>query len=1243
MKRIRRWHGCSIYASALLLLAAVADVQAQNLINFKFAGGTPGAPSGAAVTGVASDGWNYFPSLGGRANSGGVVTNAATIKDSSGATLAGVSMSMSLSGGDGLDSYTDTGNFSPTPSLLMGNYIYENAGANYFTFVFSGLPANKTYMIYGMGNGNASGQGTTWWVDMANGHATANASANYGVGDRNATLPSNEGVCWVKLPATTTAAGVLTFRVVRLSAAENGTGGSGRAYLNAFQLLPLSAPVVNGLTNRTVIAGTSPVLSPSVSGVPAPSFQWRSNNVAVIGATNSSIALNNVQYGQDGVVYSLVASNLVGVITNSMTLTVIVTPAIGGLNNQAVPIGNNVTMAPSVSGVPAPALKWLFNGVAVLDGATGNGSAVAGSATSTLTITNGQTADGGLYSLVASNSAGAVTNSITLTISSSDVPPSLTGPNNQTVVQGSNATFIASVSGLPLPTLQWYLNGSSILGATASSLTVSNVQYSQNGDVYSLMASNSAGQGTNNASLFVLVPAAISQQPTNLAVFAGNAATFSVGASGVPEVAYRWSKNGNPIANATNASYTLSNAQGADNGAVFSVVVSNSVKVVTSSNAVLTVLSTMTGTLLPTNNATGISPDQQLRIVFSGTPKLGSGKLYVRNAADDSLFATIDTSQFQTFSMFSATISNAAIRTVQGTTYFYMPIAIYGNEAWITLNSSNRFAYNKTYYVNADAGLFLDSANASFPAISGSSAWRFSTKVTGPVTPTASTGPTNLMVALDGAGDFATLQGAADWVPQNNTLKRTITILPGTYRDNTTFAQNRNKVSIIGAGANRQAVQLFYPYPAFSSGNGAGTLRLESSDIYVRNLTIDNAVYLNFNGVTFAGPIQTMQTTGSRLVFDNVLLKGGQDTLYTISGSTYFNRCEIWGSVDFIYGAALSVFDQCDIVEIRDTGGPVTAPNTDMAAPYGLVFLGCNFPRATTANGYPYNVGTGNTTFQRPWRQDGATAVINCALGSQISTKGWSEWDGRETTCRAREAGTTLIGGGTVTPAQRQTAGSYWLNTIDPDYVNNSSLDPTNALLFGSPGTNNRVAVTIDTNDFTLSAIFGNSYYNLGGWMPTTLPTITAQPTNKTVTAGTAASLSVAAYGLPDPTFQWRKNGTNISGATNTTLIIASTTLADNAAYSVVIANSAGSVTSSNAVLTIPPTSVSLTPSFDNGLLSLSWPVAQTGARLLAQTNAPGSGLSTNWQPIANSNVTNQVSIPTDAGVGSVFFKLVYP
>ena len=95
--------------------------------------------------------------------------------------------------------------------------------------------------------------------------------------------------------------------------------------------------------------------------------------------------------------------------------------------------------------------------------------------------------------------------------------------------------------------------------------------------------------------------------------------------------------------------------------------------------------------------------------------------------------------------------------------------------------------------------------------------------------------------------------------------------------------------------------------------------------------------------------------------------------------------------------------------------------------------------------------------------------------------------------------------------------------------------------------------------------------------------------------------------------------------------------------YSVIVSNSAGVLTSSNATLTIPAQPTSITPSVGNGVINLAWPATQTGYRLLAQTNPPGVGLTTNWQPVANSNNTNQMTIPVIPSNGSVFFRLVYP
>ena len=197
------------------------------------------------------------------------------------------------------------------------------------------------------------------------------------------------------------------------------------------------------------------------------------------------------------------------------------------------------------------------------DGPDANGSTISGSQTSTLTITSAQTADSGTYSLVASNSAGIVTNSMYLTVAAGNTLPIITGPTNITVSQGNNGIFSASVSGLPVPTLQWLdQTGTPIPGATSSALTLTNVQYSQNGYAYSLVASNVVGSVTNSATLTVTVPPAITSQPASLVVTNTQSASFTVAATGEPAPTYQWYMNGSPVSStlnstATNATFTL--------------------------------------------------------------------------------------------------------------------------------------------------------------------------------------------------------------------------------------------------------------------------------------------------------------------------------------------------------------------------------------------------------------------------------------------------------------------------------------------------------------------------------------------------------------------------------------------------------------------------------------------------------------------------------------------------------------
>lgn len=82
-------------------------------------------------------------------------------------------------------------------------------------------------------------------------------------------------------------------------------------------------------------------------------------------------------------------------------------------------------------------------------------------------------------------------------------------------------------------------------------------------------------------------------------------------------------------------------------------------------------------------------------------------------------------------------------------------------------------------------------------------------------------------------------------------------------------------------------------------------------------------------------------------------------------------------------------------------------------------------------------------------------------------------------------------------------------------------------------------------------------------------PTITTQPASQTVVAGGNASFSVEAEGSGTLAYQWRKGGVAVSGATSSTYAVSGATTSDAGSYDVVVSNSAGSVTSSAATLTV--------------------------------------------------------------------------
>ena len=114
-------------------------------------------------------------------------------------------------------------------------------------------------------------------------------------------------------------------------------------------------------------------------------------------------------------------------------------------------------------------------------------------------------------------------------------------------------------------------------------------------------------------------------QPISVTVTLGQTATFSVTATGTGAVTYQWYENGVAIPGATSSSYTTPPAAGSDNGAIFTVTVSDSLGSVTSAPAMLTVQSPLAKSLVPSSSTPPYNSSVMLVPTFSdGTAVIGS-------------------------------------------------------------------------------------------------------------------------------------------------------------------------------------------------------------------------------------------------------------------------------------------------------------------------------------------------------------------------------------------------------------------------------------------------------------------------------------------------------------------------------------------------------------------------------------------------------------------------------------------
>lgn len=423
--------------------------------------------------------------------------------------------------------------------------------------------------------------------------------------------------------------------------------------------------------------------------------------------------------------------------------------------------------------------------------------------------------------------------------------------------------------------------------------------------------------------------------------------------------------------------------------------------------------------LFPANKATLVNPDVQLRLTFRDVPVIGkSGKIRIYDASDDRLVDTLDmsippgptkpvdpavraknylsfpypydrTSRPTNANTKPGTPSAGAVPTsseyqltiIGGFTdgFHFYPVTIDDHTATIHPHH-DLLEYGKSYYVVIDAEV-LSVPNNGFAGITGKG-WLFTTK---PGSKAPGANATRLTVSGDGTGDFNTVQGALDHVPDHSLKRITINVRNGLYEE-IVYIRSKDNVTLVGESEEKTIVryannEVFNPHPANIRTNPEpGTFPSRRAAVAVDNCNDIHIVNMTLQ-TTAPGQAEGLLITGERNILSHVTVIGFGDALQA-NGRIYIVDSTIDGSGDTILGRGTLFCERCTIKSTSVMMWPRNPKDVHGNVFKDSTFIGTRDP--TTVARSPKN---GDSIY--PFAE---VVLLNAKL-INIAPEGWSDAD----------------------------------------------------------------------------------------------------------------------------------------------------------------------------------------------------------------------------------------------------------
>ncbi|KAK8660689.1 hypothetical protein V6N13_051604 [Hibiscus sabdariffa] len=240
----------------------------------------------------------------------------------------------------------------------------------------------------------------------------------------------------------------------------------------------------------------------------------------------------------------------------------------------------------------------------------------------------------------------------------------------------------------------------------------------------------------------------------------------------------------------------------------------------------------------------------------------------------------------------------------------------------------------------------------------------------------------------DGTGNFTSIMDAVATAPDKSLSRYVIYIKKGVYKENVEIKKKKWNIMMVGDGMDVTVISGNRSFIDGWTTFRSATFAASGRGFIARDITFENT----------AGPQKhqavALRSDSDLSVFFRCAIRGYQDSLYTHTMRQFFRECTITGTVDFIFGDAAVVFQNCQILAkqgLQNQKNTITAQGRkDPNQPTGFSIQFCNISADTdllpSVNSTPTYLG-------RPWKLYSRTIIMQSYISDAIRPQGWLEWN----------------------------------------------------------------------------------------------------------------------------------------------------------------------------------------------------------------------------------------------------------